>query len=251
MTSIEEKSKKLQLWFALGALIIYVAYLAVGLFIGTDETPVFSYYWWIRLSNRSIMILPYLLYMCAAIISNRYKEKRIRYIPYLLVGFEFVLTVLNRYEVVGYHPLQVFEGLGWLSYSWSCTIILILAYLCFFVMPFAKRPSLILYSAIVTGLYVIAMVVEISVVGFQVDTFFKFLAGIIHQASLIFFSYEMTTENRIPVYSALFDFFFGLDWLDDGYSEMLDELEQALNEANQKNDAESLEEDVNSVEGEN
>lgn len=240
MTSIKKiTAKKMQLWFAGGALTMYLAYMVISLLTGLSDTPVFSDFWNMKLLNRGILLLPYLVLFGAAVVSNRLKGN-IRYIPYLLVGMELFLSFLGRCRLVNYHPVGIFEGVVWGSYSIVCSIIYMLIFIAFITMPFAKKPVLITCSSAITLLYVLAMGLEIYYDiayydwGFQLDVVFKFLAAILYQSSFICFAFEMTTDNRVHVYSRIFDFFIGLDFLDDDFSELIEEISEELEYSDKK-----------------
>lgn len=53
----------------------------------------------------------------------------------------------------------------------------------------------------------------------------------------------MTTDNRIHVYSRIFDFFIGLDFLDDDFSELIEEISEELNDSEKKHYLNACEED--------
>lgn len=251
MTSIKKiTAKKLQIWFAGGALLMYLAYMLVSLLTGLSDTPIFSDFWNMKLLNRVILLLPYLVLLGSAVVSNRLKGN-IRYIPYLLVGMELFLSFLGRCRLVNYHPVGIFEGAGWGSYSIVCSLIYAFIAIAFFTMPFAKKPVLITCSSAITLLYVLAMGLEIYYDiayydwGFQLDVVFKFLAAILYQSSFICFAFEITTDNRIHIYSKIFDFFIGLDFLDDDFSGLIEEISEDIKASEKKhylNDCEGDEE---------
>lgn len=237
MTSIKKiTAKKMQIWFAGGALLMYLMYMAISLFTGLSDTPVFSDFWNRKLLNGAILLLPYFVLFGAAVVSNKLK-RNIRYIPYVLVGMELFLSFLCRCRLVNYHPVGIFEGAGWGSYSIVCSIIYALIFIAFITMPFAKKPILITCSSAITALYMLAMGLEIYYdivyydLGFRLDVVFKFLAAILYQISFICFAFEMTTDNRIHIYSKIFDFFIGLDFLDDDFSELIREISEELQES--------------------
>jgi len=235
----ESTTKKLQLYFAGGALLMYLVYMVISLFTGLTDYSVFSDFWYMRLLNRGIMLLPFVVMFVAAIISNKIK-RQVRYIPYVLVGMEMLISLLGRLRVVNYHPVGIFEGAGWCSYSTVCMLFYMLIAFAFLVMPFAKKPTLITYSGIVSAFYILAMVLEIYYDvavyswGFQIDVVFKFLAYILYQLCFIWFAFEMTTENRVHIYSRIFDFFIGLDFLDDDFSELFEEIKEELDAPEQE-----------------
>ena len=240
MTSIKDfTAKKMQLWFAGGALFMYLVYMGISMFTGLSDTPIFSDFWNMKLLNRAILLLPHLVFFGAAIVSNKLKGN-IRYIPYVLVGMELFLSFLCRCRLVNYHPVGIFEGAGWGSYGIVCSIIYTLILIAFITMPFAKKPVLITCASAVMALYMLAMGLEIYYDiayydwGFQLDVVFKFLAAILYQSSFICFAFEMTTDNRIHVYSRIFDFFIGLDFLDDDFSELIEEISEELNDSEKK-----------------
>ena len=66
-----------------------------------------------------------------------------------------------------------------------------------------------------------------------------------YQSSFICFAFEITTDNRIHIYSKIFDFFIGLDFLDDDFSGLIEEISEDIKASEKKhylNDCEGDEE---------
>lgn len=131
----------------------------------------------------------------------------------------------------------MFEGTGWFSYDFACTVLFFLLNIVFLVMPFAKKPTLIAYPLLNVLLYTIAIVLEIIYDaaifdhGFQLEVIFMLVSTLLYQFSLTWFAFEMTEDNRLHIYSRIFgfligvfDFFIGIDYLENLGEECSDDF---------------------------
>lgn len=168
--------------------------------------------------------MPYFILLIAALVSNKLKCST-RVLPWILIGVEMVLALVSWTGILNFRPLGLYEFYSLIDYDVLCHVLTYLLFVVLILTPFSKRTVLMTYSGILTIIYAGAVVLEIIYdfthleYGFSFAALFWITAATVYQFSIFWFAFEMTNDNRLHVFSRIFDFFIGLDYFDDDCDE--------------------------------